>query len=198
MKSHCLKLYQILIALFTTVIAFSLVLSPVHADEKDETTYLPLFVGGFEGPPNECSFNDEAQQLANLMRNDPGQMRSFLRCDPILAQVAQERALDMGAREYVSHVNPDGYGPNYLVESAGYVLPDFYNQELNANNIESIGAGYGTALDVWTDLLTSPGHRAHLLGLSAFYAEQTDFGIGYAYVPDARYGHFWVIITARH
>ena len=104
----------------------------------------------------------------------------------------------MGTRAYFSHTNPDGYGPNYLVQQAGYALPNWYSQELDANNIESIAAGYGTASAAWEGWMNSTGHRTHILGLDSFWAEQTDYGIGYAYIPGSPYGHYWVVITARH
>jgi uncharacterized protein YkwD len=46
--------------------------------------------------------------------------------------------------------------------------------------------------------MNSTGHRAHILGLDSFWAEQTDYGIGYANVPGSPYRHYWVVITARH
>jgi uncharacterized protein YkwD len=102
----------------------------------------------------------------------------------------------MGTRNYFSHTNLDGYGPNYLVQEAGYILPSYYDQSLTGNNIESICAGSPTASDAWDLLMGSDGHRTHLLGLDPFYAVQTDYGIGYAYIPGSTYGHYWVIITA--
>jgi uncharacterized protein YkwD len=102
----------------------------------------------------------------------------------------------MGTRNYFSHTNLDGYGPNYLVQEAGYILPSYYDQLLDANNIESICAGSSTASHAWDLLMGSDDHRTHLLGLDPFYALQTDYGIGYAYIPGSTYGHYWVIITA--
>ncbi len=45
-------------------------------------------------------------------------------------------------------------------------------------------------------MMGSDNHRAHLLGLDPFYGAQTDYGIGYAYIPGSTYGYYWVIITA--
>lgn len=40
-------------------------------------------------------------------------------------------------------------------------------------------------------------HRTHLLGLDARGIAQTEFGIGYAWRPQSRYGHYWVVLIAR-
>jgi len=98
---------------------------------------------------------------------------------------------------YFAHTNPDGFGPNYLVHQAGYVLPSYYGTEPDANNIESIAGGYPTAVATWQVWMGSPGHRAHLLGLTAFWVEQIEYGVGYAYDPTSPYRHYWVVITAK-
>jgi uncharacterized protein YkwD len=135
------------------------------------------------------------------MMTHVGQARAQLVCDPILAQVARARAADMAQRAYFSHVNPDGYGPNYLVKQAGYVLPDWYNPAPSANNIESIAAGYTTVAEAWSGWMSSEGHSRHLLASHDgspldFYRQQEAFGIGYWYSPDAPYRHYYVVLTA--
>lgn len=170
----------------------------VNAQTPEFDVYLPLVLNGSSGFNDNLPLNAQEQALFELIRDHPDQGRSFLNINSILTQVARERALDMGTRGYFGHVNPDGYGPNYLVQQAGYVLPSFYSQHPTGNNIESIAAGSSTANQVWNNWMNSTGHRTHLLGLSSFFAEQTDIGIGYAYVPGSPYGHYWVVITARH
>lgn len=157
----------------------------------EHTVYLPIIsrLG--------CFPNAQEIEIANLMKTYPQQQRPTLICNEILEKVAGERAQDMGARAYFGHTNPDGFGPNYLVEQAGYILPNWYGQDEAANNIESIAAGYGTPSDAWAGWMGSSGHRTHLLGLDPFWAEQIDYGIGYAYVPGSPYGHYWVVITAK-
>ena len=146
---------------------------------------------------DDCQLNAEELALASLLKSDPNQQRTSMQCDPILSKVARERALDMGNRNYFSHTNPDGFGPNYLVQQAGYPLPIFYSQDLDGNNIESIQGGCSSSSCAWSAWMNSDGHSRHLLGLSSFFVEQTDFGVGYAYVPNSKYGFYWVIITAR-
>lgn len=154
--------------------------------------YLPLVL--YDEP---CPLNAQAQTLASLAMNDSQQQRTQMICDPILSQVAYEKALDMGTRNYFGHTNPDGLGPNFLVEQAGYALPSWYSQGATANNIESIAAGYSTPAAAWAGWKVSPtGHPAHVLGLDSFWRDQIYYGIGYAYVPGSTYGHYWVFITA--
>jgi uncharacterized protein YkwD len=154
--------------------------------------YLPLVA---QSP--SCSLSPEEQQIALYMIQHPDQQRSSLTCHPILARVARERAEDMAQRRYFGHTNPDGFGPNYLVRQAGYVLPSYYGTEPDANNIESIAGGYPTAEATWQGWMGSSGHRDHLLGLNSFWAEQIEYGVGYAYDPTSPYGHYWVVITAK-
>jgi uncharacterized protein YkwD len=183
--------------------AVSLQTSPMEGDTLaweisaplSTTLFLPIVVG--EEPPSGCAPNLQEAQIAQFMIEHPEQQRPSLTCHPILAQVARERAQDMADRHYFSHVNPDGYGPNYLVEQAGYDLPSYYDSTPDANNIESIAGGYATAEAAWQGWMNSPGHRTHLLGLDPFWAEQIDYGIGYVYEADSDYGHYWVVITAK-
>lgn len=137
------------------------------------------------------------REVAALMKQASGQRRSSLTYNPILARIARERAYDMGERNYFGHVNPDGIGPNYLVTQAGYLLPDFYGKTRDANNIESIARGYKTPAEAWDSWMNSTDHRTHLLGLTKFYAEQTEYGVGHAFVPGNRSGHYWVVISAK-
>jgi len=185
-----------LIIVLILILGGSVFLSPNNyagsAQSQSHTVYLPLV-----SMDVACQLSDAEQALADLLLNDPNQQRETMQCDPILAQVARERAIDMGTRDYFSHKTPDGYGPNFLVQQAGYILPGYYDQSDDGNNIESICCGSSTPLSAWNRLMGSEGHRTHLLGLDPFFAAQTDYGIGYAYVPDSRYGDYWVIITAR-
>lgn len=142
--------------------------------------------------------NPQEEQLARLFESDRDQRHRVRHCDPVLARVARARALDMATRRYFSHVTPDGNGPNSQVVRAGYALPDFYSRKRKANNIEVISAGEDTPADAWRSWLRSRHHRRQVLGLDRFFADQTDYGVGYVDVPGSRYGRYWVLITARH
>lgn len=165
---------------------------PSAAQAGPYVLYLPLV-----SKAPTCLLNLQEQQIAEYMRTHPEQQRPSFICDPILAQVARARAQDMADRAYFGHTNPDGFGPNYLVRQAGYPLPGWYGNAPDANNIESIAAGYSTAEAAWNGWMGSTGHRTHLLGLDPFWAEQIEYGIGYVEKPGSPYTYYWVAITAK-
>ncbi len=169
------------------------------APEARSFIFMPVVMGSSAGvgAADLCGFTAQRLELFNLLVNDPDQKRASRTCNATLARVAQAKAEDMARRNYFDHTNPEGFGPNYLVRAAGYVLPTFYSGELNGNNIESIAGGTQTASATWRVLKSSSGHRPHVLGENTFYAEQVDVGIGYFYLADSTYKHYWVIITAK-
>ncbi|MCB0111989.1 MAG: hypothetical protein KDE53_38965 [Caldilineaceae bacterium] len=144
-----------------------------------------------------CGLNEQEQRIEALLLTTPNQGRVRLVCNATLAAVARARAADMGRRAYFDHVNPDGQGPNYLVRSAGYQLPSEYSTEVNGNNIESIGAGAGDADGMWNAWMASNKHVTHILGKTSFFAEQIDYGIGFAQVPGSPYQYYWVFISSK-
>lgn len=195
-----MKIRILLSRVFLVVLATAMIFTnaeTVRSEPLYDTTptveyFLPLVA---RYSPTACTLNEQEQNLATLMIEDPRQQRLSLTCHPILAQVARERAQDMVDRHYFSHTNPDGYGPNYLVMQAGYVLPSYYDSTPEGNNIESIGGGYPTANAAWEGWMNSSGHRTHLLGEIPFFADQIEYGIGYTRGGD--YSHYWVVITAK-
>lgn len=155
---------------------------------------------GVRGQPHgDCQgLTASERELARLFEETREQRRRAVRCDPVLSRVARARAVDMGTRRYFRHVSPEGNGPNRQVEAAGYALPSLYSRRRSANNIEVITAGDETPLEAWQSWLRSRSHRRQVLGLTAFFAEQTDYGVGHAEIPNSRYRHYWVLIAARH
>ncbi|MEM6428806.1 MAG: CAP domain-containing protein [Deinococcota bacterium] len=145
----------------------------------------------------DATVQSKTNDMFLLISQDPGQQRNALNRNAILSRIAQQRAEDMARRNYFSHTNPDGVGPNRLIEQAGYPLPNFYNQAQDANNVESILGGFDNAADGYAWWLTSGSHRPHLLGEIPFWAEQLDYGIGYVNDPNSTFTHYWVFITAR-
>jgi len=141
--------------------------------------------------------NAEERAIAKLTADHPKQRRARLSHDAYLHLVARARALDLARRDYFSHVDPDGIGPNRLIKMTGYKLPAHYSGARNGNNVESIVAGThhtpGTAFQAW---MRSSGHRTHLLASEAFYRSQTRFGVGYAKEPASDFGHYFVFVSA--
>lgn len=150
------------------------------------------------GKVHANSPNQEEQSLARFLVGAAGQNRprGEMVMDPILSAVARSRAEDMAGRRYVSHVNPDGHGPNHLIRSAGYSLPGSWGGDVRGNFVESIGAGYGSPEEAWAEWMRSSTHRSHLLAERSFYRNQTNYGIGYYSDPGSPYRTYWVILTA--
>lgn len=177
-------------------------LLPVTAQAQSRT-FMPMVMGNFRlvggsgDEPIPCVINEQEQAVLASISVALDQRRETLVCNAILVQVARERARDMAMRDYFGHTNPDGLGPNYLVRQAGYRLPSWYPTKADANNIESIAAGYRTPAAVWQGWMNSGGHRTHLLGLHSFYAEQTAVGVGYFFLEGSRYGYYWVFLSAH-
>jgi uncharacterized protein YkwD len=98
---------------------------------------------------------------------------------------------------YVAHTDPDGYGPNYHARQAGYHLPDFYDKEKDANNIESLGVGVEQPWAIWDLWMHSPPHKTHLIGEIPFFREQDEYGIGFYADPDSPQRWYWCVLIAR-
>lgn len=135
-------------------------------------------------------------EIATLARQHPAQARSSMVYDPRLNVVARAKAMDLGRRAYFAHVDPDGYGPNKAVELAGFTLPDWWGDALNANYVESIAGGYANAQAAFDGWMASAGHKRHILAETDFYAGQTRYGVGYAQVPGSPYTRYYVFISA--
>lgn len=108
-----------------------------------------------------------------------------------LIAAAQFRAQDMAVNNYCAHQSPiTGFWPNFIVRSFGYPLPVSYPD--NQNNIESIFcktgpvsttntvATTGLATLIEDDGFQPPGHRIHLLAMSAFFQTHREIGAGIA------------------
>ena len=191
---------RLLTAALVTIFATWLMPFSVYADPETgaHQIFLPMVTKTEVIPASEpaCPLNDQEKRIEELLRSHAEQQRVTLTCNPILASVARARAEDLGRRAYFAHVNPDGQGPNYFVRQAGYVLPDSYSQALSGNNVESIGAGPADADGMWNAWIVSEKHNTHLLGKTSFFAEQVNYGIGFAQVPGSPYQYYWVFISA--
>lgn len=141
--------------------------------------------------------SQQEQDMIDLLLEDVNQEHPSLTRNETLMRVAQARATDMATRNYFSHTDPDGYGPNYHAEKAGYYLPDAYGHGDTDNQIESISAGDIDASDIWAAFMASDPHKDHLLGRTEFFAEQDEYGVGYAYNVSSTYDHYWVVLIAR-
>lgn len=72
-----------------------------------------------------------------------------------LAAAAQAKLADMFSKQYFEHIGPDGKGPAYWVEQAGYAYVAI-GENLALGNFE----GDAALVNAW---MASPGHRANML-----------------------------------
>ncbi|WP_353182589.1 CAP domain-containing protein [Parapedobacter lycopersici] len=159
----------------------------------------------------------EAFALINDIRQNPGAYqrklhlsrgvsvsRTPLKWNNTLAKVAEMRALDMAKRDYFDHTDPDGFGPNYHIDRAGYSLNASWLKRKNANSFESIGANHPSAVEGINAMIigrNSPGyaHRKHLLGIGEWNASLRDIGIGYVRAASgSTYKSYLCVIIAKH
>jgi uncharacterized protein YkwD len=176
------------------------------------------FLSGVDDKEKAALDRDEARKAfdyLNRIRKKPAKFskeigidlenvkaRPALKWNDMLAKVAEEKALDMANRDYFGHVTPEGRGINLQIHEAGYALPKDWMKEKDQNFFESISAGTNTGeeairnLIVDKDLPAAP-HRNQLLGITDFYAECTDIGIGFARNPKSKYRTYMSIIIAR-
>ena len=118
-----------------------------------------------------------------LIKGHPSQGRPALLLDPRLCKAARDHATDMVTRGYYGHTSPEGVGANHRAMRAGYPVPSWYHQHLDANNIESYYYGSGpwnSAEQAFNWFLNSQFHKGQLLADSSFTKAQTVVGVGYA------------------
>jgi uncharacterized protein YkwD len=148
-------------------------------------------------PAAGCELSGKERALAQLLVAKPAQLRPRLDCDPALVEMARARARDMATRGYFHHRDPDGVGPNDFLRRHGFALPSSYPSG-SANTVEAIVGGYSDPDEVWSELLGSALHRAHMLGEEPTFLEQDRFGIGYVREWNTPQVDFWVVLIARH
>ncbi|AYY11731.1 CAP domain-containing protein [Actinobacteria bacterium YIM 96077] len=151
--------------------------SPDEPDSSDESpdtsTSEPPDVEP-DGPSSDHIDTLEADvvELTNAQRDAHG-CDNDLRVDDQLSQAARDHSEDMAARNYLSHVNPEGDGPAERAEAAGY----------SHWSAENIAMGYPTAeavIDGWMD---SDGHRQNILN-----CDSNAIGVG---VAESSRGIYW-------
>lgn len=143
--------------------------------------------------------------MAGLALEHDSQERTEMVRQEVLNFIARKKAEDMAKRAYFSHVNPDGYGPNFAAHQAGYALA--FGSSPRSNSIESIGVRHQNNLTpaaaakiVFDSWLESPGHRRHVLGEVDQFRNQTAYGVGYAFAARGPFGwsaHYFVFVSAN-
>lgn len=104
---------------------------------------------------------------------------SALHVNPTLSVVAYMKALDMASRGYFAHYSPEGVAPWHWFDVAGYNF-------IHAG--ENLASGFSTTEGLTGAWLTSPTHRANVLGTQ--YEE-----IGVAMIETVRNGkNVWFVV----
>lgn len=134
--------------------------------------------------------------LVNGARAEAG--LGLVEWDETAARAAQAHANDMIARDYFSHWNPEGLGPEHRYALAG----GQYSVRENLHALaSSFPDGTPAPIDEWdtvianahAGLMNSPGHRATILDPS-----RTHVGFGLAYDPAAGQFRLAQEFTAQH
>lgn len=150
--------------------------------------YAPITAHQKEYP---CFTNAMSAELLRLMITDRAQQRKSPKCSDLVTKIAQSRADDMVQRGYFSHWTPEGHGSNYFLAQVG-CLPSWYPQD--GNTVESITLNYRTPQAAWNALVSSRGHRPHVLGTHPFFAAQVAIGVGWA---KSEWGEVAVVISTE-
>jgi uncharacterized protein YkwD len=158
----------------------------------------------------------QAYQLLNGIRSNPEKYykklhlnarlpitKTALRWNDTLAKIAETKALDMAKRNYFGHVNPEGYGINYLIQQGGYKLIPDWTKNKKDNFFESISSGDANGAEAIKTLIlddgdASYGHRNHLLGIGNWNASLVDIGIGFVKCDVGKYSSYTCIVIAKH
>lgn len=141
-----------------------------------------------------CGNTPQAMALARLIITDPAQQRSRIKCNPLLANVAEQKVQSMAEHGLVMH-NLDG-SPNSRLRDAGFPLPSYYGSAMS-NQVEAIAGGYRDAEQVWRAFKHSKEHRAHLLGELDFYREQDELGVGFYRNVATPHVEYWTVYLTK-
>ena len=142
----------------------------------------------------DCGQTAEARALAGMIIADAGQQRDVLRCNALLAEIAEAKAREMAELGQVAHLGRSA--ANARLARAGYPLADIYPRLLE-NNVEAIAGGIAEAGAVWSAFKASGAHRSHLLAEHEFYRLQDEIGVGYFRDPASPHVDYWVVYIAH-
>jgi hypothetical protein len=122
-----------------------------------------------------ADFESDVIDLVNVERAAQG--LHPLSYDHSLATAAQDHSEDMGLQGYFSHTSLDGRTVPDRITAAGYSYNTYG---------ENIACGQPTPEDVIDAWMSSSGHKANILN-----SNFCDIGVGYAYLADSTYRHYW-------
>ncbi len=142
-----------------------------------------------------CGNSPQAVQLAQLIRQHPQQLRTDIRCNAKLTQIAEHKAGLLSENNVIMH-SIGRQTPNQLLRNKGYPLSAIY--PMLGNQVEALAAGENNANDTLQQLLNSKSHRRLLLGEEPFYQPQNEIGVAYVRQTKSPYDFYWVIYLADY
>lgn len=135
---------------------------------------------------------DHVAAFYDLLLNDSRQQRPQLERCRELEAAAMWKAADIAANDYWSHRAHNGEWPNATARRYCASLSPVYGPD--GNFCESLVAGSDDAAVMFSALIGSVAHRAHLLGETAFFRQQNRVGIACA--TGGRWGWVWAVYIA--
>jgi uncharacterized protein YkwD len=115
-------------------------------------------------PTGNAALEAQVVDLVNVERARLGCVA--IRANDKLTQAARAHSADQAARNYFSHVTPEGVTFSTRISNAGYAW---------RGAAENIAKGYGTAAAVMTGWMNSPGHKTNIQNCNYL-----DLGVGVA------------------
>jgi uncharacterized protein YkwD len=131
--------------------------------------------------PSYPILEQEVAGLINQYRRSKGLPEVTLVAE--LIQAARRHSRDMANNDFFSHTGSDGSNAGQRMRDAGYDWATWG---------EIIAGGYSTAAGAVNAWKNSSGHNAIMLSSS-----YEDFGVGYAWNANSRYGHYWTVVFGR-
>lgn len=137
-------------------------------------------------PESWLDFAEETVQLVNEVRTSgvecggvPMDPVEPLEIDATLEEASRCHSQDMGLNmdDYISHTGTDGSQPHERAQQAGYP---------SSQVGENAAAGQFTPEDVVDGWIESDGHCENMMN-----GTYEDVGVGYIYVPESTYRHYW-------
>ncbi|MFP4459692.1 MAG: CAP domain-containing protein [Candidatus Zixiibacteriota bacterium] len=164
----------------------------MHKFDRDESEIAFKYLNHVRQFPNEYG----EKIGTDLSGIEP---RPALIWNDTLAKVAEQKALDMAKRDYLSQLNPEGKGINFLIDKAGYDLPKEWLKDEKANYFGSVQGGPKDGVDAIQNLIKGDSaNRRQLLGTDDFSKDMKDIGIGFVRSYKSTYRTYVCIIIAKH
>ena len=141
-------------------------------------------------PSSNTEFEKEMMALINAFRKKNN--LNTLEWNESLAKAARYHAKDMQKDGYFEHESYDLVGGKLKKTLKTFDrVRLFIDKGLFANS-ENIGTGQETAKEMFNDWRNSTGHRKNMLMPNSKF-----IGIGYVFIEDDEYQHYWVMETAQ-